>query len=724
MDLRNISILVLLFVGVASFGVTAQELEIIASGELHGTISSCNCPDDPGGGIAGISYVVQDRQKENPVLLFDGGGFSAGGIYDLYTTGKKTDSIKTLHVLDAMGRAGYDAVAVGDEELQYDTKWLKNAANKNGVQLLSANILDKDSNFVFTPYKIISKSNRNFLVTALTTNENFLIQPDDVFISDPINALNNVLKIVNEEWDTFIILSHLGEDISRLIYENDNPFLTVVINSHKKKSTEVGAHKGKTALMQFGFLGKKVSYLKLNDNEFKSIGWYDNNMPQNQDNSIVNLSETYLDNVKNIKKDIYDLYLMSMCPYGLPVLNDLNHLFASLKNDAELNLWFIGDVDSLKNFRSLHGQDEIDEELLWLAVKNIYPEYNHVFLTLVASGEFTTKETISELGLDIIKLNNWIKKKGLKELETHYNRSNKLFIDASPTLILNNKPFQGEMSSDFIRARQCSENGKEILKCDSLPECFIDSDCIKPKNLGFCLRDVDHWGKCEYKKDEPFIFTVITSNKIVFKVEEDLISTTKEMFPAVEIKKIDYQSKEAKKILKDFNVSEIPFVKFSDNLSKTYNFNKIKEGLIKTSNGFTFREDYVKGTYYLEREEKIGEIKLFYNREALPKSILLKVKKILNLKNSAKVCQFFLDTNSNHIYSFGELSKKQINLLEKDLKDSENVKPIFENYMIDVKDFNINSTPLFIVLDNRELVLPQNENEINAVLDKMLSLVK
>ena len=66
-------------------------------------IEPCDCPQDPGGGLAKRSTLVKSIRKGDNLLLLDAGGFSGGGIYDSYTEGRSADSLRTIVTLRAWG---------------------------------------------------------------------------------------------------------------------------------------------------------------------------------------------------------------------------------------------------------------------------------------------------------------------------------------------------------------------------------------------------------------------------------------------------------------------------------------------------------------------------------------------------------------------------------------------------------------------------------------------
>lgn len=712
------------------------KVSILATGELHGQLSSCNCPDDPGGGVARISAIAQEYREIEPILLVDAGGFAAGGVYDLETAGKTTDSIKTGLMIDAFGIAGYDAIGIGDEELQYAPQWLLNMSRQYGVDLLSANVIKTDSSFWFKPYKVVKKGNYNFLITSIVNNERILNLDNNILISEPFTALNNLISNVKEDFDYLIILSHLGELLSEKLINKQNEYKIIVVNGHRKFSTDAGLKLDENVLMQFGFQGKMISKTVISEDGLQTPKWLINDESYKLDKSIHKLSESYKLFLKNNRQDIYDLYIMSQCPYGLPALYDLHSYLSRQIIANELNVWFIGDVDSLGGLKSLHGENEISEELNWLAIKSLYPEYWSLFLTLVSSREFSTTNAINELNIDTNKLNIWINKNGKTALEMHYNRSNRLNIDASPTLFYNNRPFDGEITSLFIRTRECNKNGDiKKLRCDSLPDCFLDSDCYKKGFLGKCSREESGWGKCEFNKDAEFDFTIITTEDLVFKVDQDMINTTEEMFPGARIEKILLNQANTIKILSKYNINSVPFATFSKDIDQTKNFDAIKDGLKLENNQYLFKKEFVEGTYHFNRKKINGKIEIFLNSEiGDPNFKELLINFIENFNNeklfiypiisdSLKIPENLSTIELSYMKKYKELfggkeffnNEKAVSLNPKMLND------YYKNYIKTLNEMGKGESVL-ILINNREVVIPHNNNEMKAIVQKLSQL--
>src|ERR1700710_562929 len=88
---------------------TAAEAEpkplftILYTAESHAALLPCDCPLQPLGGVARRATLIKQFRERGPVLLLDGGGWAAGGLYDEDSDGEpERDALRTRLMRDAM----------------------------------------------------------------------------------------------------------------------------------------------------------------------------------------------------------------------------------------------------------------------------------------------------------------------------------------------------------------------------------------------------------------------------------------------------------------------------------------------------------------------------------------------------------------------------------------------------------------------------------------------
>ncbi|MBD3347358.1 MAG: hypothetical protein GF401_20060 [Chitinivibrionales bacterium] len=610
--MQKISVFYLIISFIVSVCIAAvsdnDQLMIIAGAETHGMLFPCDCPHTPGGGLAKRAAFLSSLYAPQSRLLLDAGGFAGGGIYDSYSEGRAMDSLRTLAALKAMGHMGYDAVAVGDEELQYGGKWIVDQARRFSVPLISANCF-QGNNRLAKPFVVVERGGKKYGITALTTREKLFEIDSSVTIHDPIESLRNILEEFENATDYQIILSHLGEETIPSLTKAF-PQVDLIVNGHRKKTTSAATVVNNIPVMQFGFQGKALSYAaivpKVDSISIIDKGWHDILEDMPDDSTVLELLDIPSQLHVSHREDRYDLYIMSQCPYGLSALKEFLS-FEGKFSGVNRHIWFIGAVTGDTVFSSLHGEEEIEDEKAWLAVKALYPERWTEFLHRRSSSNRNNKALFVEMGLDTAQIDRWIAAKGNRELALHYNRSTRLNISASPTLFVNNVPFDYNLHAMRLAKHRCDHLEVSSSFCDSVPECIDDRDCRKPGKIGACIQD-DGEGRCEFRDAQKFTLTVVREPSSYQHPEGEIIATTLELFPGVQIDTVDYLSERGKEILDRFSVTSLPFYFFGANLKKTANFDKVAERLVEKDKGFVFADNTVPQNYFPNRPLEKGKV--------------------------------------------------------------------------------------------------------------------
>ena len=362
-----------LLLGISTTAATNEiSLTVVAGAETHAMTEACDCPKDPGGGLAKRSYLLKKMGSRERVLLLDAGGFSGGGLYDSYTEGRAGDSLRTLNTLKGMGAIGYDAVTIGDDDLQYGGKWLLDRAEETGVPLVSANCYTKEGKRLAEPYILVKKGQYTFAVTGVTSPEKLFAVDKNIKVKDPVLSLRSIWKEMKGRSDFQVILSHCGQELS-IALKDSFPECDIIVNGHRKADTDAVKMIGAVAVMQFGFQGKSLSFmdLRIKGEELNIVrsGWLDIGPDVPEDSAM----DSIITSQRAVFRPVYDLYIMSQCPYGLEALAAFTEFVNSFP-EPDWNLWFIGTAKDNGTFSSLHGEEEVKDEMVWLAVKELYPE--------------------------------------------------------------------------------------------------------------------------------------------------------------------------------------------------------------------------------------------------------------------------------------------------------------------------------------------------------------
>jgi hypothetical protein len=663
-----ISLTLCSFVGI-SFAKSEKEIAIVASGETHGMLFPCDCPVNPGGGLAKRAHALAALRDSAGMLLLDAGGFAGGGMYDSYTEGRSHDSLRTMATIKAMAAMRYDAAAIGDDDLQFGGKWLARIAVENKLPLVSANCEFTDHTPLASRFILVKKGAVTFAITGLTTQERLFPRDESIIVSPPLAALRKIWPEMKKKSDFQIVLSHLGEDASRMV-QDSFPDCAVVVNGHRKQGTEAVVETSGRIFMQFGFEGKSLSFAlaaPINHSlSIKKSGWLSIDADIPDDETVLKIIQTPAPDTiagkpasaKPAVPAVFDLYIMSQCPYGLNALREFTAFIASFPG-IEWRLGFIGTLGSDSSLTSLHGNKEVDDEMLWIAVQSLYPEKWTDFLRQRAlAPKLSSEATVLKMGMPLARLQQWAKEKGKRELSMHYARSMRLGITASPTLLVNNVPAEMEITKPRLAKTVCGESRLSAY-CDSVPECIDNSDCRKKGMDGVCDQ-ISGKAHCVFTSAPAFTFTVLLPDSGITHPEAEVIGTTRDLFEGAVIETVSVASEKGKQLLADFEPKALPLYVFDKKVSQAVNFSKIEAGVELAKNAYAFKDGYVKSSYFFRRPLMPGVCVVFIDPlfSGVKDALAIALAKRGNVRVSVKPI-IFIHPDSSKLSSEDQLRRDE-----------------------------------------------------------------
>ncbi|MDD5348538.1 MAG: hypothetical protein PHT59_07985, partial [Candidatus Omnitrophica bacterium] len=139
--LRIAMVLVLAFTWAGAFSAHAEEIKLVLVGQTHAALYPCHCPVEPDGGIARRATLLKELARKNRnLIVIDSGSFFAGGPMDQNTKGEELDRVRSAIHAKAMQAMGYDAAALGEDEFNHGTQFLRDSFAGSKTALVSANI--------------------------------------------------------------------------------------------------------------------------------------------------------------------------------------------------------------------------------------------------------------------------------------------------------------------------------------------------------------------------------------------------------------------------------------------------------------------------------------------------------------------------------------------------------------------------------------------------------
>ncbi len=246
-----------------AFGLDQNEttkITIIHTNDTHSRLLDT----DGGFGFAKISTIIQNTIAENPnTIVVDAGDTLHGK--PIVNISKGENAIRTLDI------AGYDFMTLGNHDFNYGQERLLQLSHMSDIKMLSANILDKNGDYLFTPYVIKEINGVKVGIFGLTTPETaYKTSPTNVeglTFADAVEVSHHMVEELKDKTDVIIALAHIGLDessvvTSKQIAENVEG-IDVIIDGHSHTQLSTGLMVNNTLIAQTGEYDKNLGFVNL-----------------------------------------------------------------------------------------------------------------------------------------------------------------------------------------------------------------------------------------------------------------------------------------------------------------------------------------------------------------------------------------------------------------------------------------------------------------------------
>ena len=147
--------------------------------------------------------VKEARREGAPLLVLDAGNSLVGDIAPATTT-------KGASTIEAMNLIGYDAMALGPDDLRLGADVLKARAEEAEFPLLSANaVISVTGELLASPYVVREVGGRRVGIVGITGDYRHDTLPD-IRVLDPVTVTQQVVPELREDVDIVILLSSAG----------------------------------------------------------------------------------------------------------------------------------------------------------------------------------------------------------------------------------------------------------------------------------------------------------------------------------------------------------------------------------------------------------------------------------------------------------------------------------------------------------------------------------
>jgi len=245
-----------------------SRITILHTNDIHGRIEAFiddkKSTKTEVGGLSCLGAVIKKEKKKDPenTLLLDAGDVSTGGAV--------SDYFKSLPIIDAMNNLGYDAMTVGNHELDVGLKGLRDIVTRADFPVLSANLKEMQEELLgIKPYKIQDVNGVKVGILGLTTPDapgTSMMSEDEKkcikFLSAAATAKRMIPKMRKEGAELIIVLSHLGIDDDCDLAEKVNG-IDVIVGGHSHTAMKEHININDTIITQAGTAGENLGKIQI-----------------------------------------------------------------------------------------------------------------------------------------------------------------------------------------------------------------------------------------------------------------------------------------------------------------------------------------------------------------------------------------------------------------------------------------------------------------------------
>ena len=234
----------------------AGALTILFSADNQGVLSSCGCPTNPSGGFAKRQTLIDKfRRVRQDVVVVDAG--------DMFPD--RPNPVKVKYLATALGRAQYDAVAMGDQDFLLGVADIQKLAAEHKLPLISANVRDEAGNLLFPPHVIREAGGRRIGIFAVIADQTFDNPPREwrkgLKVEPPIEAARREVRAL-AGCDLVIALSHQPIAATQELAKSV-PGIDIVVSGHDDAIFRKPLMVGKTMILAVGPVGRMLGSLTL-----------------------------------------------------------------------------------------------------------------------------------------------------------------------------------------------------------------------------------------------------------------------------------------------------------------------------------------------------------------------------------------------------------------------------------------------------------------------------
>jgi len=159
---------------------------------------------------------------------------------DLFGPRTKNDMMQTEFLCAQTATFGYDAIGLGERDLNYGHEFLQRMIAEHGLPFTNANVRDAATGELILPeFLIVERAGIRFGIVSVMDPSQRIISMSardiEYDVADPVATLREVLPRLREQCDTVVLLSHLSDRPTEALLR-EVPGIDLVVVGHTFRS--------------------------------------------------------------------------------------------------------------------------------------------------------------------------------------------------------------------------------------------------------------------------------------------------------------------------------------------------------------------------------------------------------------------------------------------------------------------------------------------------------
>lgn len=253
-----------------------------------------------------------------------------------------------------------------------------------------------------------------------------------------------------------------------------------------------------------------------------------------------------------------DFYVMSQCPYGTQVEDAIAPVLEKIGSHVDFNLEFIATDNGDGTFRALHGQNEVDGNIVQLCAAKYNPNSYMKMITCQNQNAGAIpgnwEKCAGDNGLAVESIRSCYEgEEGKELLRTSLQKAQAVKATGSPTIYLAGEKYSGGRTSDDFMRALCDAMDEKPEACNDLPE---------PVEVNVIVLSDVRCDSCTALADK-------------------LMTQLKGLFPGIKYTTHDYADEDGREVYDAAGIKYLPAFLFDDSVKEAQNYAGVAQYLIE-----------------------------------------------------------------------------------------------------------------------------------------------